>query len=115
MNYLTPNEVLSVLAEAKRHGAREHCMFLLAYKHGLRASEISMLTLADVQNNAIDVRRVKDSLHTVQPLQSHDNPLLDETIVLKAWLRNRGDADSQMLFTGRNGSGISRQQIYNLF
>jgi site-specific recombinase XerD len=116
MNYLTPNELLTVLAQAKKHGAREHCMFLLAYKHGLRASEISLLTLADVQGHEIDIRRLKDSLHTVQPLKTHANPLLDEVAVLKAWLRERGDADgSQILFTGRNGSGICRQQIYNLF
>jgi site-specific recombinase XerD len=116
MNYLTPVELLSVLEQAKNHGAREHAMFLLAYKHGLRASEISTLTLADVRDGQIDIRRLKDSLHTVQPLQSHANPLIDETIVLKAWLRERGDADgSQILFVGRNGSGLCRQQIYNLF
>jgi site-specific recombinase XerD len=116
MNYLQPNELLNVFTEAKRQGAREHCMFLLAYKHGLRASEICRLTLTDVQNGQIDIRRLKDSLHTVQPLQGHENSLLDEPAVLKAWLRKRGDADgSQMLFIGRNGSGLSRQQIYNLF
>lgn len=115
MKYLNGNEILNVLAEAKKRGTREHCMFLLAFKHGLRASEISRLLLSDVRNGEIDVRRLKDSLHTVQPLLSHENPLLDEKRVLNAWLRERGDADSQLLFTGRNGSGICRQQVYNLF
>jgi site-specific recombinase XerD len=116
MNYLSPVELLRVLSEAKKHGSREHCAFLLAYKHGLRASEICKLTLDDVRNGEINVRRCKESLHTVQPLQSHDNPLLDEKRALTAWLRERGDADgSAMLFTSRNGSGLSRQQIYNLF
>jgi site-specific recombinase XerD len=116
MEYLTKEEVLRVLAAAKESSPRQHCMFLLAYRHGLRASEICLLTLADIQNGEIDIRRLKDSLHTVQPLLSHQNPLLDEPAVLKAWLRKRGEADgSQILFTGRNGSGICRQQVYNLF
>jgi len=116
MNYLEPTEILNVLTEAKRHGAREHCMFLLAYKHGLRASEIALLRLEDIRNGEIDVHRLKDSLHTVQPLQSHDNALLDEVAVLKAWLRDRGDADgSTFVFTSRQGSALNRRQIYRLF
>lgn len=116
MEYLETAELIKVLTEAKKRGAREHFMFLAAYHHGLRASEISLLTLADVRNGSIDIRRLKGSKHTIQPLKSHANPLLDEHKALAAWLRERGDADgSKMLFTSRNGSGISRRQIYNLF
>src|SRR5258707_7020670 len=79
MKYLKPHELLKVLAEAKKHyGVRELAMFCLAYHHGLRASEICKLLLADIKDGAIDVRRLKGSLHTIQPLKSHDNPLLDE-------------------------------------
>ncbi len=66
----------------------------------------------------IDVYRLKGSLHTVQPLASHANPLLDEPAVLKAWLRERGQGDalgSRILFNSRQGSALSRRQIYNLF
>jgi type 1 fimbriae regulatory protein FimB len=116
MKYLKPFEVLKVLESAKNHGAREHAIVLLAYKHGLRASEIARLTLDDVRGGMIDVHRLKGSLHTVQPLASHANPLLDEPAVLKAWLRERGQADgSAFLFTSRQGSALSRRQIYNLF
>jgi type 1 fimbriae regulatory protein FimB len=116
MNYLKPAEVLKVLESAKKNGAREHAIVLLGYKHGLRASEIARLTLDDVRGGQINVRRLKGSLHTIQPLASHANPLLDEPTVLKAWLRERGYADgSQFLFTSRQGSALSRRQIYNLF
>src|SRR5260370_32364132 len=84
MKYLKPHELLKVLAEAKRHGVRELAMFCLAYHHGLRASEICKLLLTDIKDGAIDVRRLKNSLHTIQPLKSHDNPWLDEKRVLSA-------------------------------
>jgi site-specific recombinase XerD len=116
MQYLETAEILRVLTEAKKRGLREHCMFLLAYRHGLRASEIARLLVTDVRCGQIDVRRLKGSLHTIQPLYEHDNPLLDEKLVLAAWLRERGDADqSKMLFISRQGSGLCRRQIYNLF
>src|ERR1700694_2914993 len=114
--YLETEELLKVLTEARRRGTREHFMFLTAYLHGLRSTEISRLKLADVKGGKIDVKRLKGSLHTVQTLKSHTNPLLDEPKALAAWLRERGDADgSQMLFTSREGGGLSRRQIYNLF
>ena len=114
--YLKPNELLSVLAEAKKKGPREHCMFLMAYRHGLRATEISQLTVDDVRGGKVDVRRLKGSLHTVQPLYSDTNPLLDEKRALAAWLKARGDADgSVFLFVSRQGSCLKRRQIFNLF
>ena len=116
MQYLQTDELLRVMGEAKKAGAREHCMFLLAYRHGLRATEISRLTVADVRGGNINVRRLKGSLHTVQALQTHANQLLDEKRSLAAWLTERGDADgSAILFTSRQGSGLSRRQVYNLF
>ena len=116
-DYLNAQQMLSILQVARdEYGSREHAMFLLAFRHGLRATEIANITLADVRNGQIDVRRLKDSLHTVQPLQSHPNPLLDEPTVLAAWLDARGDADgSVFLFTSRQGSALSRRQIYRLF
>lgn len=110
IQYLSELEVGNVLAEAKRYGSREHAMFLLAYWHGLRASEIAALTVTDIEAGHIDVRRAKGSQRTRQPLRD------DEKRVLAAWLRERGDGDgSQFLFTSAKGSGLSRQQVYNLF
>jgi len=116
MQYLETNELLSVLGEANKLGAREALMFCLAYRHGLRASEIARLTLDDVQHGQINIVRLKGSNHTVQPLYSHAIPALDEISLLAQYLRVRGDADgSRILFISRQGSGLSRQQIYNLF
>ena len=45
MIHLEPAEVLSVLRAARAKGAREWAMTLLAYKHGMRASEVCNLRL----------------------------------------------------------------------
>ena len=48
-------------------------MILMAYRHGLRASEVCGIKLADVDLKAgsISIRRLKGSLHTIQPLYQH--------------------------------------------
>jgi len=116
MEYLKPNELLKVLEQARKHGAREHAMFLLGYAHALRASEIASLTLEDVRNGRIRCNRGKGSQHTVEELRENQNILLDEKMALAAWLRERNDADgSVFLFTSRQGSCLKRKQVYNLF
>jgi integrase len=49
--YLTPVEVAQLLRAAKtsRHGARNHAMILVAYRHGLRASELVNPRWSDVE------------------------------------------------------------------
>ncbi len=116
MEYLKPNELLKVLGHAQKHGAREHCMFLLGYGHALRASEIASLTLEDVRNGRIRCNRGKGSQHTTEELRENPNIILDEKMALAAWLRERGDADGSIyLFTSRQGSCLKRKQVYNLF
>jgi site-specific recombinase XerD len=108
--YLSEAELLKVLSVAKQRGNREYCMFLLGYGHGLRASEIASLTILDVQNGMIHCNRGKESETTDEHLREH------EQAALRNWLRERGEADgSVFLFTSRQGSRLSRRQVYNLF
>jgi integrase len=115
MKYWTPDELLRILGEAKKVSARNHCIILLAYKHGLRASELCTLTVQDVQNGRLDCKRLKGSLHTNRPMESDANPLLDELKALAAWLRERGDAGSPALFTSRLGKGMTRWAMRDIF
>lgn len=120
-DYLSTEQVLSILEVASQYGTRELCMFALAFQHGMRASEIANLKLADVQHGFIFVRRCKKSLQTRQPLQTHANPLLNEPAILEAWMAERPDSESPYLFTSRQDNGsplskpMSRRQVYNLF
>jgi type 1 fimbriae regulatory protein FimB len=114
MKYWTPAELLRILEEAKKRSARNHCMILLAYKHGLRATEVCRLTLEDVADGRLDCKRLKGSLHTNRPLESHVNPLLDEKRGLAAWLREREDTGSTFLFISRLGSAMTRDAFADI-
>lgn len=115
MKYWTPTELLNILSEARKVSVRNHCLILLAYKHGLRASEICALNVKDVQNGRLDCKRLKGSLHTNRPLEADENILLDEKRALNAWLRERGDVGSPALFTSRLGKGMTRWAIRDIF
>ena len=79
MVHLEPAEVLAVLRAAKAKGAREWSMIVLAYKQGLRASEVCNARLGDVdlKNGSIVVERLKGSLRTTQALTEHRGELPD--------------------------------------
>jgi len=118
MTHLTPDELLAVLKASRSRSARDWCMILLAYRHGMRASEVCNLRLADVdlKVGSISVRRLKGSLHTVQPLYRHKGqPLLDEVTALRAWLREREPDGSDYLFLSQKGGRLHRSQFFRIF
>jgi type 1 fimbriae regulatory protein FimB len=118
MIFLTPAETLAVLKAARERATRDWAMILLAYRHGLRASEVCGLRLADVDLKAgsIFVRRLKGSLQTLQPLYQHrGQPLLDETNAVRAWLRKRPADGSDYLFTSQKGGQLGRRQFFRNF
>ena len=76
-DYLTRDEVAQLLRAAKkgpRHRARNHAMILLAYRHGLRASELVGLRLSDLDLDAgtIYCRRAKGSRSTLHPMKADE-------------------------------------------
>ena len=118
MMHLTPGELLSVLKAARARSARDWAMVLLAYRHGLRASEVCDLKLAavDLRAGSVSLWRLKGSLHTVQPLYRHKGqPLLDEVNALRAWLRQRQADGSDYLFLSQKGGRLHRSQFFRDF
>jgi site-specific recombinase XerD len=118
MTILTPQEMLDLLRAARKRSVRDWAMILLAYRHGLRASEVCGLKLADLdlKTGSISIRRLKGSLHTVQPLYQHrGQPLLDEAAAVRAWLRKRVEDGSDYLFTSQKGGKLSRIQFFRNF
>jgi site-specific recombinase XerD len=118
MSYLEPDELLAVLKAARARSVRDWAMILLAYRHGMRASEVCGLKLADadLKSESVSIRRLKGSLHTVQPLYRHKGqPLLDEVNALRAWLRARNGDGSDFLFTSQKGGRLHRSQFFRLF
>jgi integrase len=118
MVHLEPAEVLAVLRAAKARGAREWAMIVLAYKHGMRASEVCNLRLDDVdlKNGSIVVDRLKGSLRTVQAMTEHrGKPLLNELKAVGEWLKQRRDDGSDFLFVSQKGGRLDRTQFFRLF
>ena len=118
MIHLEPVEVLSVLRAARSKGSREWAMVLVAYKHGMRASEVCNLRLddLDLKNGSIVVERLKGSLRTTQAVTEHrGEPLLNELKALREWLRQRRDDGSDYLFTSQKGGRLDRSQFFRLF
>lgn len=68
--YLTQDEINKLLATSKRasrNPERDYCMLLLAFRHGLRVSELCSLKLSDIdlENKIFHVRRLKGCDHGV--------------------------------------------------
>ena len=71
--YLTEKEVDRLIDAAKRrgrNGTRDAAAILLAYRHGLRASELCLLRWSqiDLRNGRLHVNRVKGGQEAVHPL-----------------------------------------------
>jgi type 1 fimbriae regulatory protein FimB len=116
--HLEPSEVLAVLRAARAKGSREWAMIVLAYKHGMRASEVCNLRLNDVdmKNGSIVIERLKGSLRTTQAVTEHrGEPLLNEVKALREWLRQRPDDGSDYLFTSQKGGRLDRSQFFRVF
>lgn len=72
--HLSPAEVEKLIAAARRlgrHGLRDAAMILLAYRHGLRVSELVALRLeqVDLRQGILHVRRRKNGLPSTHPLR----------------------------------------------
>lgn len=81
-------------------------MILVAFWHGLRASEVTGLTADAIQDGFLTVQRLKGSLKTTQPLVEDPEPLLDERQALIDFVRNQ--TRNQRVFP------ISRVQFWRL-
>ncbi|GJK64815.1 hypothetical protein TUM17563_25800 [Klebsiella oxytoca] len=81
--FLTAKEVQAMML-AVRHGPtgeRDYCLILLAFRHGMRISELLDLHYRDFDLNEgrINIRRLKNGFSTVHPLR------FDERDALECW------------------------------
>jgi site-specific recombinase XerD len=107
INFLTQDEMRRLLDCIP--SKRDYAIFLLAYRHGLRTSEIGMLSTADltVKQYRLRIHRLKNSLEGLHPLQP------DEVKALKAYLKERA-SNVPALFLSRNATPISRRRLDEL-
>jgi type 1 fimbriae regulatory protein FimB/type 1 fimbriae regulatory protein FimE len=99
--YLTDREVERLIEAAKqnRSGHRDATAILVAYRHGLRASELVTLRWDDIDlaTGRLHVRRAKSGDASVHPLQG------DEMRALRALKR-----ESSFVFVSERGAPFTR-------
>ena len=88
---------------------RDRVLFRVVYRHGLRASEVGLLSRndADLRTGRLTVHRLKGSLPGIYPLQP------DTQKLLKAYIRSRQDV-SPYLFVSNRQLPISRYTLWHL-
>lgn len=109
MDYFSQDELRRLFKVAKARSKRDYAILLLAYRHGLRASEIGALVKEDLDFSKakINIRRLKGSYGGQHPLRP------DEVKALRAYLKTRSD-DLPYLFLSRRHVPIARNTLHVL-
>jgi type 1 fimbriae regulatory protein FimE len=95
-------------------GERDYCLILLAFRHGMRISELLDLHYRDLDLNEgrINVRRLKNGFSTIHPLR------FDELEAIARWTQVRAGwkaaQKTNAIFISRRGTQLSRQQAYRI-
>jgi type 1 fimbriae regulatory protein FimE len=109
--YLTPNEVerlMTAAAKAGRYGHRDATLMLLAYRHGLRVSELVALRWDQVDFRAglLHVNRAKNGIASVHPLRG------PELRALRRLMRE--DSSGAYIFLTERGGPMTTDNVRKL-
>ena len=110
--HLVSAEVDKLIAATKgsRNEARDRCLLLLMFRHGLRVSEACGLQLSqvDTESRVLHVERLKKGLSTTHPLR------LDEIRAIKAWLieRKRLNPEGDAFFVSERRTALNRKTAW---
>jgi site-specific recombinase XerD len=107
INFLTQDELRQLFKVIR--SKRDKAIFLVAYRHGLRASEIGLLQRTDVdaKQGRISIHRLKGSISGMYPMQP------DVLKAIRSYLRTRTD-ESPYLFLSNRNVPISRYTLHYL-
>jgi integrase len=103
--YLTPKEVDRLQDAARKHsryGHRDATAILIAYRHGLRASELCELTwnMIELDSGRIHVRRAKNGVDSTHPLTGKEIRALRQL--------RRENLQSRFVFNTERGGPVTR-------
>jgi integrase len=110
--YLTPKEVEKLIGTARRsarYGHRDATLILVAFRHGLRASEICDLEWSQVEwgrNATLHVRRAKNGKPAAHPIRGDELRALREL--------HRQYPDSGYVFTTERGGPFTPDAVNRL-
>lgn len=110
--HLVSAEVDKLIAATKgsRNEARDRCLLLLMFRHGLRVSEACGLQLSqvDIESRVLHVQRLKKGLSTTHPLRP------DEVRAIKTWLveRKRLKPEEDAFFVSERRTPLNRKTAW---
>jgi type 1 fimbriae regulatory protein FimB len=107
ITFLTQDEVRHLFSVIK--SKRDRAIFAVAYRHGLRASEIGLLQRTDVdfKQGRITIHRLKGSFSGVYPMKP------DTVKLVRSYLKERTD-ELPYLFPSNRKLPIDRRTLYTL-
>lgn len=107
--FLTAKEVQAMMQAARQGptGERDYCLILLAFRHGMRISELLDLHYhdLDLHEGRVNVRRLKNGFSTIHPLRFDEREAIERWSLVRAGWKAADKTDA--LF-------ISRQQAYRI-
>lgn len=112
IKYLTQNETKRLFGSIENsntiHSLRDLALFRVAYRCGLRASEIAMIKLEDynADKGEIYCRRLKGSNNNTIRLDIKTKKILDKYII-----KNNSLSDTEALFKSQKNNPISRHTL----
>ena len=106
--FLTPDEVERLITAAKsvgRHRRRDATLILLAYRHGLRVSELVALRwdMVDLQQGLLHVSRLKNGVTSTHPIRGPELRALRKL--------QRGYPDTPYLFVTERGGPLTTSTV----
>jgi type 1 fimbriae regulatory protein FimB len=110
--HITTREVEKLIAATKgsRFEARDRCLLLMMFRHGLRVSEACGLELGhvDTESRVVHVARLKKGLSTTHPLRT------EELRLIKAWLADRATlkASCRAFFVSQHRKPLNRRTAW---
>jgi type 1 fimbriae regulatory protein FimB len=110
--HLVSAEVHKLLdaTKGRRNAARDRCLLLLMFRHGLRVSEACGLILSpvDTESRVLHVARLKAGLSTTHPLRG------DELKAIKTWLaiRAKMKPETDAFFLSERRRPLSRKTTW---
>ncbi len=113
VSFLTADEIDALLAAPDRatwHGRRDHALLLLACQTGLRVSELTRLTRADIHLGAGPAVRCHG-----KGRKDRATPLTKQTVTaLRAWLDEHNAEPTDPLFPTHTGHRLSHDAVERL-
>lgn len=109
--YLTPDEVdrlMQAAGRAGRHGHRDRTLILIAFRHGLRVSEVVSLRwdMIDLKRGLIHVARMKNGVDSTHPLRGPE---------LRALRRQRrAYPETPYVFVSERGGPLTASSVRKL-